>query len=80
MGKWRYVRVRRLISVSTRLSNQFTNSVEKNPFSVAHSRLAIKTIPAFMEHEGSLPCPQEPAAGPYPEPVESSPSSHTLIL
>jgi hypothetical protein len=26
-----------------------------------------------MEPEGSLPCSQEPSAGPYPEPVESSP-------
>jgi hypothetical protein len=26
-----------------------------------------------MEPEGSLPCSQEPANGPYPEPDESSP-------
>jgi hypothetical protein len=26
----------------------------------------------FMEPEGSLPCSQKPATGPYPEPTESS--------
>jgi hypothetical protein len=33
----------------------------------------------FMEPEGSLPCPQKPATGSYPEPAESS-SSHWSYL
>jgi hypothetical protein len=31
---------------------------------------------ALMEPEGSLKYSQEPAAGPYPEPVEASPHNH----
>jgi hypothetical protein len=33
-----------------------------------------------MEFEGSLPRPQEPATGPYPEPDESSLLHSTLFL
>jgi hypothetical protein len=32
-----------------------------------------------MESEGSLPCPQEPATGPYPEPDASNPHLPNLF-
>jgi hypothetical protein len=32
-----------------------------------------------MEHEGSLPCSQEPATCPYPELNESNPHPQTLF-
>jgi hypothetical protein len=32
-----------------------------------------------MEPEGSLPCPQEPSTGPYPEPDQSGPY-HSNIM
>jgi hypothetical protein len=33
-----------------------------------------------MEPEGSLPCSQEPAICPYPEPAERSAHRHILFL
>jgi hypothetical protein len=39
----------------------------------------VKKYPAFfMEPEGSLPCLQKPAIGPYPEPAESSSPHRSL--
>jgi len=40
----------------------------------------VKKFPAFMEHEGSLPCSQKSASGPYTEPDVSNPYSHILCL
>jgi hypothetical protein len=46
----------------------------------ANSYSATKEIPnIFIEPEGLLLCSQEPAAGPYPDPDESSPY-HTILL
>jgi hypothetical protein len=41
----------------------------------------IKKYPAFfMEPEGSSPCSEKPATGPYPEPDESSSLHRSLSL
>jgi hypothetical protein len=42
--------------------------------------LLVKKSPAFMEPEGSLPCSQYSATGPYPETDESSPYAHIIIV
>jgi len=33
-----------------------------------------------MEAKGSLPCPQQPADGPYPEPDKISQHPHNIFL
>jgi hypothetical protein len=38
----------------------------------ADGHSACQKNPFFTEPEGSLPCSQKPATGPYPEPAESS--------
>jgi hypothetical protein len=39
-----------------------------------------KKFPTFSGTQGSLPCSQAPATGPYTEAAESSPHPHTLFL
>jgi hypothetical protein len=41
---------------------------------------AAREIPPTVQKEGSLPCSQQPATGPYPEPKESNPQLPTLFL
>jgi hypothetical protein len=51
----------------------FTYSMVQNILWKADSHSACQTISSFvMKPEGSLPCSQKPATGPYPEPAESS--------
>jgi hypothetical protein len=49
---------------------------------VLEKLLVIQLVkkPRLMEPEGSLPCSQGSATGPYPEQDESSPHLHTLFL
>jgi hypothetical protein len=39
-----------------------------------------RNFPPFMEPEGSLSCSQQPAIGPHPKAVETTPYLHTLFL
>jgi hypothetical protein len=40
----------------------------------------LRILQHFMEPEGSLPCSQEPAIGPYPQPDQSGPYHPILSL
>ena len=42
--------------------------------------LAVNKLSPFVEFEGSIPCPQEPSAGAYAEPNESSPQLRSLFI
>jgi hypothetical protein len=44
-----------------------------------HSLTYTRNYPLFIEPEGSLPCSQQPDAGPYHEPDELSPQLPALL-
>jgi len=61
------------IASATLLTYWLTYSVVQDIIWKADSHPAFQKYPAFvMEPEGSFPCSQMPATGPYPEPAESS--------
>jgi hypothetical protein len=59
------------VILHNQLSRAESHSLETNSHSAGQ-----EIPPPFMEAEGSSPFSQEPAAGPYPEPDESSTHPH----
>jgi hypothetical protein len=54
---------------SNYLDKPAPNSIGQKPSWESNSRSESQEISGlFLEPEGSLPCLQEPATGPYPEP------------
>jgi len=52
------------------ISNTLTPWSRAYPEKLIVAQLVKKYL-ILMEHKGSLPCSQQPATGPYPEPDES---------
>jgi hypothetical protein len=54
--------------------------MEQGHSSETKSHSVCQQIPClFMEPKGSLPCSQEPANGPYPDPDKSTPRLPALF-
>jgi hypothetical protein len=60
------------------LTHSLTHSVVQDIIWRADYQSTCQKYPFFMEPEGSLPCSQKPATGPYPEPAESSSPHRSL--
>jgi len=61
-------------------SIQRPNSMEQSGLKKLIPAQLVKKSPPPMNPEGSFPCSQLPAIGPYPEPDAFSPNSHTYFF
>jgi hypothetical protein len=59
-------------------THSLTDSMMHNIIWKADCHSAYQKYPFFIDPEGSLPCSQKPATGPYPEPAESSSPHRSL--
>jgi hypothetical protein len=64
----------------TRVAHIHSLMEPSTSWKAANSAATRRTSQHFMETEGSLPCSQEPFAGPYPQPEQSIKYHTTLSL
>jgi hypothetical protein len=80
--RWRVLNIcmKHFSKLPNQLTNSLTHSIKQSLLENLIVVQVVKKLPPSMEPEGSLPCSQEPATGPYLKPDDSSPQRHTLFI